>query len=73
MGTSASADIQVGARVVTTQALPEGIAAGAGGTVIGAAGWIQRRWRVCFDDGQAVNVPEYALDVAPPPGRFQRH
>ena len=72
MGTPASADIDVGARVVTTQALPEGIAAGAGGTVIGPAGWIQRRWRVCFDDGQTLNVPEYALDAAPPHGRFNR-
>jgi hypothetical protein len=73
MGTPASADIEVGSRVVTTQALPEGIAAGAGGTVIGPAGWIQRRWRVSFDDGQAINVPEYALDLAAPTSRFQRH
>jgi hypothetical protein len=73
MGTPASADIEVGARVITTQALPEGIAEGATGTVIGEAGWIQRRWRVRFDDGCAVNVPEYALDVASPQGRFTRH
>ncbi len=72
MGTSASADIELGARVVTTQPLPEGIPEGAAGTVIGEAGWIQRRWRVRFDDGTAINVPEYALDAGPPQGRFTR-
>ena len=69
MGTPASADIDVGARVVTTQPLPEGIPQGTAGTVIGEAGWIQRRWRVRFDDGTALNVPEYALD---PPARTRR-
>jgi len=73
MGTPASADIDVGSRVVTTQALPEGIAAGTYGTVVGGAGWIQRRWRVRFDDGTLANVPEYALDARPPSeGRFKR-
>jgi hypothetical protein len=70
-GTPASADIDVGSRVVTTQDLPEGIASGERGTVIGMAGWIQRRWRVRFDDGRSVSVPEYALDPLPP-GRFAR-
>jgi hypothetical protein len=72
MGTPASADIDVGTRVVTTQALPEGVAAGASGTVVGSAGWIQRRWRVEFDDGLSVAVPEYALDPDPGSGRFNR-
>ena len=72
MGTSASADIDVGTRVITTQPLPEGIQAGACGTVVGLAGWIQRRWRVQFDDGHCVSVPEYALDPDPPPRRFAR-
>ena len=72
MGTSASADIELGARVVTTQPLPEGIPRGTTGTVIGEAGWIQRRWRVRFDDGTALNVPEYALDAGPPQRRFHR-
>jgi hypothetical protein len=71
-GTPASADIDVGSRVVTTQALPEGVAAGAFGTVVGGAGWIQRRWRVRFDDGLCLSVPEYALDSRPPSGRFAR-
>ena len=61
MGSSASTPIRLGARVVTTQPLPEGIPAGASGTVTGEAGWIQRRWRVRFDSGVSVNVPEYAL------------
>ena len=65
-------DIEVGARVVTTQTLPEGVAKGSSGTVTGTAGWIQRRWLVEFDDGTTVNVPEYALDTAPQ-GRFQRN
>lgn len=72
MGTPASADIDVGTRVITTQALPEGVAAGASGTVVGSAGWIQRRWRVEFDDGPCVSVPEYALDPDPARGRFNR-
>ena len=62
---SASADIALGARVVTTQPLPEGIPEGAAGTVIGEAGWIQRRWRVRFDTASSINVPEYALDARP--------
>ena len=61
-GTPASTDIEVGARVVTTQPLPEGVAKGESGTVIGEAGWIERRWRVRFDDGECLAVPEYALD-----------
>ena len=72
MGTPASADIELGARVITTQTLPEGIPKGAAGTVIGEAGWIQRRWRVRFDTGVSLNVPEYALDARPPQGRFTR-
>ena len=72
MGSPASADIDVGSRVITTQALPEGIGAGARGTVVGSAGWIQRRWRVEFDDGRAISVPEYALDPDPHLGRFAR-
>jgi hypothetical protein len=72
MGPQASTDIELGARVVTTQPLPEGVAAGAGGTVVGEAGWIQRRWRVRFDDGTHVNVPEYALDLSAPQRRFRR-
>ena len=69
MGTPASADIDVGSRVITTQPLPEGIPAGVRGTVVGAAGWIQRRWRVRFDEGTTVDVPEYALER----GRFERN
>ena len=72
MGTPASADIDVGSRVITTQPLPEGVAAGARGIVVGAAGWIQRRWRVEFDDGRCFSVPEYALDPDPALGRFVR-
>jgi hypothetical protein len=72
VGTPASADIDVGSRVVTTQPLPEGVAAGMTGTVVGMAGWIQRRWRVQFDDGRCVSVPEYALDTDSPPRRFAR-
>jgi hypothetical protein len=71
MGPPASTGIALGARVVTTQALPEGIPRGASGTVVGEAGWIQRRWRVRFDTGVSLNVPEYALDASPP-GRFRR-
>lgn len=55
---------EVGARVVATQSLPEGVEAGAKGTIVGSAGWIQRRWLVEFDDGRRIAVPEYAL--APP-------
>ena len=61
-GTPASTDIEVGARVVTTQSLPEGVAKGQYGTVVGEAGWIERRWRVRFDDGSCLAVPEYAID-----------
>jgi len=72
MCTPASADIDVGSRVITTQALPEGVAAGASGTVVAGVGWIQRRWRVEFDDGPCVSVPEYALDPESSQGRFDR-
>jgi hypothetical protein len=72
MGQPASADIDVGSRVITTQPLPEGIDAGVTGTVVGSAGWIQRRWRVEFDHGPCVSVPEYALDPDPWRGRFNR-
>lgn len=72
MGTPASADIDVGSRVITTQALPEGVAAGSRGRVVGPAGWIQRRWRVEFGDGRSIAVPEYALDAEPASGRFAR-
>jgi hypothetical protein len=72
MGTQASSEIDVGTRVVANQQLPEGIAAGAKGIVVGQAGWIQRRWRVRFDDGTTVNVPEYALEAHRGRGRFRR-
>ena len=36
---------------MANQALPEGVAQGTKGLVVGQAGWIQRRWRVRFDDG----------------------
>lgn len=72
MSSSVSADIELGARVITTQLLPEGVAAGTPGTVVGEAGWIARRWRVRFDDGPCVDVPEYALDRRPGVGRFRR-
>jgi hypothetical protein len=72
MGTRASSGIDVGTRVVANQQLPEGIAAGAKGIVVGQAGWIQRRWRVRFDDGTTVNVPEYALRAHRGRGRFRR-
>jgi hypothetical protein len=55
--------IGVGARVQANQALPEGVPRGAQGVVVGQAGWIQRRWRVRFDDGPTVDAPEYALDL----------
>ena len=51
MGTHTSTQIEVGARVMANQALPEGLKPGAKGLVVGQAGWIQRRWRVRFDDG----------------------
>jgi hypothetical protein len=72
MGTQASTEIDVGTRVVANQPLPEGVAAGARGVVVGQAGWIQRRWRVRFDDGTTVNVPEYALERHHGRGRFRR-
>ena len=71
MAGSAATAIDVGQRVSTTQELPEGIAKGACGTVVRGAGWIQRRWRVRFDDGTFVDVPEYALERRVP-GRFSR-
>ena len=71
MGSPASADIELGARVVTTQPLPEGVESGTAGTVVGEAGWIQRRWRVRFDEGPCLDVPEYALDRRPGVGRFR--
>jgi hypothetical protein len=72
MGPTASTEIDVGARVIANQDLPEGVSAGARGLVVGQAGWIQRRWRVRFDDGTTVNVPEYALDLHRGRGRFNR-
>ena len=72
MGTPASAEIELGARVAASQALPEGVRPGQLGTVVGEAGWIQRRWRVRFDDGPCIDVPEYALDRRPGHGRFRR-
>ena len=64
--------IDVGARVMANQALPEGVPSGTRGLVVGQAGWIQRRWRVRFDNGTTVNVPEYALELCTPSGRFDR-
>jgi len=72
MGTPTSTYIEVGARVTANQALPEGLAPGAEGLVVGQAGWIQRRWRVRFDEGKTVDVPEYALELPVGRGRFQR-
>lgn len=72
MGTHTSTQIEVGARVATNQALPEGLKEGTKGIVVGQAGWIQRRWRVRFDDGTTVNVPEYALELCAGRGRFKR-
>ena len=72
MGTPAPADIDIGSRVITTQPLPEGVAAGSRGLVVGPAGWIQRRWRVEFGDGRPIAVPEYAIDPVPSSGRFAR-
>ena len=72
MGTHTSTQIEVGARIATNQSLPEGLQEGATGLVVGQAGWIQRRWRVRFDDGTTVNVPEYALELCTPSGRFDR-
>ena len=71
MNTSSTSAIDVGKRVSTTQELPEGIPKGSCGTVVRGAGWIQRRWRVRFDDGAFVDVPEYALEPRAP-GRFVR-
>ena len=64
--------IAVGARVMANQALPEGVAQGTKGLVVGQAGWIQRRWRVRFDDGPTVDAPEYALELCRDCGRFMR-
>ena len=64
--------IDVGARVMANQALPEGVAQGTKGLVVGQAGWIQRRWRVRFDDGPTVDAPEYALELCAGRGRFRR-
>ena len=64
--------IDVGARVMANQALPEGVAQGTRGLVVGQAGWIQRRWRVRFDDGPTVDAPEYALELCRGRGRFAR-
>ena len=72
MGGQVSTEIDVGTRVMANQALPEGVSAGAKGIVVGQAGWIQRRWRVRFDDGTTVDVPEYALERHQGRGRFQR-
>jgi hypothetical protein len=72
MGTNTSTSIEVGARVMTNQELPEGLKPGSKGLVVGQAGWIQRRWRVRFDDGQTVDVPEYALELCVGRGRFSR-
>ena len=71
MGTHTSTQIEVGARVAANQALPEGLEPGAKGLVVGQAGWIQRRWRVRFDDGTTVDVPEYALELCAGRGRFK--
>jgi hypothetical protein len=64
--------IEVGSRVVAMQALPEGVSEGAKGIVVGQAGWIQRRWRVRFDDGTTVDAPEYAIELCLGRGRFRR-
>jgi len=72
MGTHTSTQIEVGARVQANQDLPEGIKAGGLGLIVGQAGWIQRRWRVRFDDGMTVDVPEYALELHNGRGRFKR-
>jgi hypothetical protein len=72
MGTNTSTQIEVGARVIANQELPEGLKPGAKGIVVGQAGWIQRRWRVRFDDGTTVDVPEYALNLSTGRGRFKR-
>jgi hypothetical protein len=72
MGTNTSTPIEVGARVMTNQELPEGLKPGSKGLVVGQAGWIQRRWRVRFDDETTVDVPEYALELCAGRGRFSR-
>jgi hypothetical protein len=65
-------EIEVGSRVTATQDLPEGVAKGAKGIVVGQAGWIQRRWRVRFDEGMTVLAPEYAIELCRGRGRFER-
>ena len=65
--------IEVGSRVTANQELPEGLKPGTKGLVVGQAGWIQRRWRVRFDDGTTVDVPEYALERCLGRGRFERN
>jgi hypothetical protein len=72
MGPHTSIQIEVGARVMANQELPEGLQTGAKGIVVGQAGWIQRRWRVRFDSGTTVDVPEYALELCVGRGRFRR-
>ena len=67
-----TSQIEVGSRVVAMQDLPEGVTQGAKGIVVGQAGWIQRRWRVRFDDGTTVNAPEYAIELCLGRGRFRR-
>jgi hypothetical protein len=73
MGPNTTTQIEVGARVAANQELPEGLKPGAKGVVVGQAGWIQRRWRVRFDAGMTVDVPEYALELCTGRGRFKRH
>ncbi len=72
MSSPVTTGLELGARVAATQALPEGVEPGTLGTVVGEAGWVQRRWRVRFDDGPCIDVPEYALDRRPGCGRFRR-
>ena len=64
--------IELGARVTANQPLSDAVTAGAQGVVVGQAGWIQRRWRVRFDDGTTVDAPEYALELGRGRGRFER-
>ena len=73
MGTPASADIDVGSRVITTQPLPEGIPAGARGTVVGAAGLDPAPLAgASSTTARASPCPEYALDPDASLGRFAR-
>jgi hypothetical protein len=72
MGPHTTTQMEVGARVRANQVLPEGLQTGAKGLIVGQAGWIQRRWRVRFDDGTTVDVPEYALELCNGRGRFER-